>query len=56
MKKLKPYDAVAEVRKHRNMFGIIHWNNPELFKAKLKAAREKFHERLSEINSFVAEK
>ncbi|GAA3946644.1 hypothetical protein GO495_28630 [Chitinophaga oryziterrae] len=56
MKDSKPYDAVAEVRKHRKMFGIIHWNNPELFKSKLKAAREKYHERLLEVNSFVAER
>ncbi|GAA3936471.1 hypothetical protein GO495_13935 [Chitinophaga oryziterrae] len=50
MKESKPYDAVAEVRKHRKMVGIIHWNNPELFRAKLKAAREKYHERLLASN------
>jgi len=55
MKESKPYDAVAEVRKHRKMFGIIHWNNPALFKAKLKAAREKYHERLSAMNAVVVD-
>lgn len=44
MKKKKPYDAVAEVRKIRNEMSVKYWKNYDLLFADLKAASEKFQQ------------
>ncbi|WP_143306174.1 hypothetical protein [Chitinophaga vietnamensis] len=44
MKKTKTYDAVAEVRKIRDEWGLKHYNDRELLHRHLREAREHFQQ------------
>jgi hypothetical protein len=47
MKKSKQYNVLEEVREFRDKYSIIYWNNPELFKERLKYADARFDEELA---------
>ncbi|WP_143306175.1 hypothetical protein [Chitinophaga vietnamensis] len=50
MKKVKEYDAVAEVRKIRDEMSLKYWNNPELMAHDLKEASERFEKRMAALS------